>query len=160
MTAPPVAPSACRHCSCEQRSHGKRWTAGIGWHTHTPPTDQQIKDRMLARRAYAAGQARWSVAETLGHLRAALARAELAEAVWAKLVEVLLRVRLLPMDWAVDPPQGNAPEAYAEALEAALGQFELEVLALTTPDMAEWVQASLAELERQQAAGRDGSVAS
>jgi len=45
------APSGCTHCGLEQRDHGQRWTTAAGWHRYTPPTQQQIKDRMNARRS-------------------------------------------------------------------------------------------------------------
>jgi len=48
MTLP--APSSCRHCGIEQRGHCHRWTSPAGWHQWTPPTNAQIKARMLARR--------------------------------------------------------------------------------------------------------------
>lgn len=44
-------PNACRHCGIRARSHGRRWTAAIGWHFWTAPDDALIKTRMLARRA-------------------------------------------------------------------------------------------------------------
>lgn len=43
-------PSACRHCGVERREHAQRWTEDAGWHVWTAPTQQQIKDRMKARR--------------------------------------------------------------------------------------------------------------
>lgn len=46
---PDIAPSACHHCGIEERDHMQRWTASVGWHKHTPPTQQQIKTRMRAR---------------------------------------------------------------------------------------------------------------
>jgi hypothetical protein len=46
-----AAPSACRYCGIGHREHAQRWTTEAGWHQWTPPTQQQIKDRMLARRA-------------------------------------------------------------------------------------------------------------
>lgn len=48
MTTP--NPSGCRHCGLDQRDHMQRWTTEAGWHTWTPPTDEQIKARMRARR--------------------------------------------------------------------------------------------------------------
>jgi hypothetical protein len=45
-----MTPSGCRHCGVEQRDHFQRWTPEAGWHGYTPPTQQQIKDRMNARR--------------------------------------------------------------------------------------------------------------
>jgi hypothetical protein len=44
------APSSCRHCGIARREHAQRWTTRAGWHQWTPPTEQQIKDRMLAWR--------------------------------------------------------------------------------------------------------------
>lgn len=50
-------PSACRHCGISRRRHDRqtwhtrqRFTEGVGYHYWTPPTQQQIKERMLARR--------------------------------------------------------------------------------------------------------------
>lgn len=48
MTTP--ASNACRHCGINERDHMQRWTTGIGWHTWTQPTQQQIKNRMRDRR--------------------------------------------------------------------------------------------------------------
>jgi hypothetical protein len=45
-----ITPSACRHCGVERREHAQRWTEDAGWHVWTAPTQQQIKDRMKARR--------------------------------------------------------------------------------------------------------------
>jgi hypothetical protein len=51
----PADPSGCRWCGVDQRDHMQRWTPpskdGPGWHKWTPPTQQQTKDRMIARRA-------------------------------------------------------------------------------------------------------------
>jgi hypothetical protein len=46
-----TAPSACRHCGIGAREHLQRWTQGVGWHRHEPPTQEQIKQRMQARGA-------------------------------------------------------------------------------------------------------------
>lgn len=43
-------PGGCRHCGISKREHMQRWTAGVGWHTHTSPSLAQIKARMLTRR--------------------------------------------------------------------------------------------------------------
>lgn len=46
----PPNPMGCRWCGIDQRPHAIQ--AGTHTtHTWTPPTQQQIKDRMLARRA-------------------------------------------------------------------------------------------------------------
>ncbi|MBH1939252.1 hypothetical protein I5Q34_34195 [Streptomyces sp. AV19] len=49
MTLP--SPNSCRYCGIEQRGHAQRWKSPVGWHKWTPPTHEQIKARMLARRA-------------------------------------------------------------------------------------------------------------
>lgn len=54
MTTTPE-PSGCAHCGAARRGHFQRWKDGIGWHRWTAPTQQQIKERMLARRALKAG---------------------------------------------------------------------------------------------------------
>ncbi len=46
-----TSPSACRHCGVEKRGHAQQWKPSVGWHKWTPPTEEQIKARMLARRA-------------------------------------------------------------------------------------------------------------
>ncbi|MEV0379766.1 hypothetical protein [Nonomuraea sp. NPDC050643] len=43
-------PSGCRWCGLAQRGHCQRWTRAAGWHGWTPPTQDQIKQRMKARR--------------------------------------------------------------------------------------------------------------
>jgi hypothetical protein len=43
-------PSGCRHCGITRREHARRWSPGPGWHAWTPPTQDQIKARMHARR--------------------------------------------------------------------------------------------------------------
>jgi hypothetical protein len=43
-------PNGCRLCGIEQRGHAIQAGAG-GSHTWKQPTQQQIKDRMQARRA-------------------------------------------------------------------------------------------------------------
>lgn len=57
MTLP--TPSSCRHCGIEQRGHCHRWTSTAGWHQWTPPTNAQIKARMLARRTQTKETSRW-----------------------------------------------------------------------------------------------------
>ena len=46
-----VEPSACRHCDVPKREHMQRWATATGWHQWSPPTQEQIKDRMHTRRA-------------------------------------------------------------------------------------------------------------
>ncbi|MEV8248108.1 hypothetical protein AB0R01_30695 [Streptomyces rochei] len=49
MTIP--TPMGCAACGIERRDHGRQHTKAAGWHTWQQPSQQQIKDRMLARRA-------------------------------------------------------------------------------------------------------------
>lgn len=48
-------PMGCRWCGLDKRPHMQQWSppskGGPGWHVWEQPTQQQIKDRMLARRA-------------------------------------------------------------------------------------------------------------
>jgi hypothetical protein len=44
-------PGACRWCRTEKYDHCQRWMPEVGWHQWTAPTDEQRKERMLARRA-------------------------------------------------------------------------------------------------------------
>ena len=48
----PAMPSGCRWCGMAERSHpfGPTWLPGRGLHHWEPPTQAQIKARMLARR--------------------------------------------------------------------------------------------------------------
>ncbi|MEU1309464.1 hypothetical protein ABZ419_11295 [Streptomyces cinnamoneus] len=48
MTA---SPNSCRYCGVEERGHAQQWKADVGWHKWASPTEEQIKARMLARRA-------------------------------------------------------------------------------------------------------------
>lgn len=44
--------NGCQHCGVPDREpHGQRWTEAAGWHGWTAPTQEQIKARMIARRA-------------------------------------------------------------------------------------------------------------
>ncbi|WP_164543459.1 hypothetical protein [Streptomyces mobaraensis] len=45
-----TSPTACCHCGINQREHARQWKPPVGWHQWTPPTEEQIKKRMLARR--------------------------------------------------------------------------------------------------------------
>lgn len=58
-------PGACRHCPLTEREHMQRWTRGVGWHTWTQPTQQQIKDRMQARAAAARAREEHHVSDEL-----------------------------------------------------------------------------------------------
>ncbi|MEU7911359.1 hypothetical protein [Microbispora bryophytorum] len=48
--------NGCRYCGLPEKGsrrrlpHCQRWSAEVGWHTWTQPTQKQIKQRMLARR--------------------------------------------------------------------------------------------------------------
>ncbi|WP_424533679.1 hypothetical protein ACOZ38_25420 [Sphaerisporangium viridialbum] len=51
MSSP--APGGCRWCGADKQGHCQRFEHAAGWHKWTPPTDKQIKARMLARRSNA-----------------------------------------------------------------------------------------------------------
>lgn len=44
-------PSGCRHCGIERRKHARQYVPEAAWHRWEQPTQQQILDRMKARRA-------------------------------------------------------------------------------------------------------------
>ncbi|MFC8832299.1 hypothetical protein ACFT8V_03755 [Streptomyces griseoincarnatus] len=44
-------PFGCAHCGAAKRVHGRRYIGGVGMHGWERPSDEQVKDRMLARRA-------------------------------------------------------------------------------------------------------------
>jgi len=44
-------PMGCRWCGIDQRPHAQQWKPPVGWHKWEQPTQQQIKERMHARRA-------------------------------------------------------------------------------------------------------------
>ncbi|WP_424891828.1 hypothetical protein [Streptomyces sp. XH2] len=46
-----TSPNACCYCGIEKREHLQRWKPLVGWHQWTPPTQEQIKARMITRRA-------------------------------------------------------------------------------------------------------------
>lgn len=50
MTARAPSPNSCRHCGLDRRGRAQQWTTEAGWHTWTPPTQDQILARMRARR--------------------------------------------------------------------------------------------------------------
>lgn len=43
-------PNGCRWCGLPLAGHYRQWKPPVGWHGWTPPTDQQRKQRMRARR--------------------------------------------------------------------------------------------------------------
>lgn len=49
----PVEPGACRHCDIPERGHYRQIASAEqgGMHVWQPPTQEQIKARMLARHA-------------------------------------------------------------------------------------------------------------
>lgn len=50
-TEPSVEPNGCSRCGIPKDKHGRQWTLSAGWHPWNPPTDEQIKERMLRRRS-------------------------------------------------------------------------------------------------------------
>lgn len=53
-----LEPSACRECGTPKNEHFQRWSASVGWHRWTRPTERQIKNRMRVRRKHM-GAYRW-----------------------------------------------------------------------------------------------------
>lgn len=54
MTTQPlrlIPVDGCQWCGITEQSHPQRWKPPAGWHTWAQPTQQQILERMLARRA-------------------------------------------------------------------------------------------------------------
>ncbi|MBM9510047.1 hypothetical protein [Actinacidiphila acididurans] len=51
MTTTTAAPYACRWCGIGEREHMQRSKPPVGWHPWQAPTQEQIKTRMLLRRA-------------------------------------------------------------------------------------------------------------
>ncbi|WP_367138933.1 MULTISPECIES: hypothetical protein [Streptomyces] len=49
MTGTP--PHDCSWCGLERQGHARQWAPGGGWHAWVPPSQEQIKARMIARRA-------------------------------------------------------------------------------------------------------------
>jgi hypothetical protein len=48
-------PSGCRWCGVDEREHMQRFKPPVGWHKWEPPTLDQRKERMLARRRRVSG---------------------------------------------------------------------------------------------------------
>jgi hypothetical protein len=46
-----IDPYGCTHCGEAKNVHGNRWHRAAGLHQWEKPTNQQMKDRMQARRA-------------------------------------------------------------------------------------------------------------
>lgn len=49
--SPRPTPGGCGLCGIEWRGHGRQYTEPAGWHSWQQPTQEQIKERMLAQRA-------------------------------------------------------------------------------------------------------------
>lgn len=49
-------PGDCRWCGIAKHGHHQQYDQRVGWHTWEPPTGDQVKGRMLARRAVKAGE--------------------------------------------------------------------------------------------------------
>ncbi|MFE1515730.1 hypothetical protein ACFW9I_02675 [[Kitasatospora] papulosa] len=45
-----TTPNGCRRDGIDRRTHGRQWTPEVGWHSWEQPTQDQIKERMRARR--------------------------------------------------------------------------------------------------------------
>ena len=46
-------PNGCRWCGIAKAEHYRQWKLPAGWHVWADPTDEQRKERMLARRRQA-----------------------------------------------------------------------------------------------------------
>jgi hypothetical protein len=44
-------PNGCAHCGIPERQHYQQWKPPVGWHRWAAPSTEQIKARMIARRA-------------------------------------------------------------------------------------------------------------
>lgn len=66
-------PFGCKHCGEAKRSHGRRWITSAGVHAWERPSDEQVKDRMLARRvarmALPSNLSLWEEEQTTARLR-------------------------------------------------------------------------------------------
>jgi hypothetical protein len=51
VTAPTPNPNGCRWCGVDQDTHLQRFAPEAGWHVWAAPSDEQRKQRILARRA-------------------------------------------------------------------------------------------------------------
>ncbi len=73
-------PFGCKHCGVVKRSHGRRYVGGAGSHSWERPSDEQVKDRMLARRvagmALPSNLSLWEEAPGTAELRARVAELE------------------------------------------------------------------------------------
>lgn len=51
MAAPKPVPSGCQHRAIGRQAHARQRTESAGWHAFVEPTQEQIAERMKARRA-------------------------------------------------------------------------------------------------------------
>ncbi|MEU3507608.1 hypothetical protein ABZ733_06730 [Streptomyces longwoodensis] len=77
-------PYGCQHCGTPQREHGRRWLSSVGMHGWVAPSQEQVAERMRARRTVRLA----ARAAELGRLRAH--------------VEALLEERHRTNEWADD----------------------------------------------------------
>lgn len=73
-------PYGCAYCGTPKRFHGRRYISGAGMHGWERPSDEQVKDRMLARRVarmvLPSNLSLWEEEPTTAELRARVAELE------------------------------------------------------------------------------------
>jgi hypothetical protein len=73
-------PYGCAYCGAAKRFHGRRYISGAGMHAWERPSDEQVKDRMLARRAarmaLPSNLSLWEEGSATAELRARVAELE------------------------------------------------------------------------------------
>lgn len=113
-------PFGCKHCGEVKRSHGRRYIGGAGMHSWERPSDEQVKDRMLARRA-----ARFpSSGERLAQLL--VARTEDLLTAEARIAELEAQREADHKTWQHDLSTARSER---EAMAARIAELEAEPLA-------------------------------
>lgn len=51
VATPQPVPSGCQHCGIGHEVHARQFVKPVGWHAFVEPTQEQIAERMKARRA-------------------------------------------------------------------------------------------------------------
>jgi len=128
-------PYGCAHCGVERRSHGRRYIGGAGMHAWERPADEQVKDRMLARRA--AGMALpsnlslWEEPPVVAELRARVAELEAErhstnEALDDVVRELRLREAGPALPWAHAMSDHDLHGFLDDLVSAAMGRWRSE----------------------------------
>lgn len=96
-------PYGCRHCGIAKRGHARQWKAGVGVHAWTAPSQEQIAERMKARRTV-------RLAAEIERLRARVAELEQGAA----------------LPWAHDMSDGDLRGFLDDLVSAALNRWRSE----------------------------------